>query len=158
MKQTLQVKTTCIINNTCILYINIYKSYVHNMDNTTGRCSTFLTFTPNKLPTSNKCINDFMIISFKLQNYLQNYTGEDNVTWFNQIFVILWITNLVWQIHSMSQCKRQKQCVTAHLTDLNTLKPRQNGRHFANNIFKGIFLNENLEFFIKFHWNIFLGV
>ena len=27
---------------------------------------------------------------------------------------------------------------------LNTLRPRQNGRHFADDIFKGISLNENL--------------
>ena len=26
---------------------------------------------------------------------------------------------------------------------VNTLRPRQNGRHFANDVFKGIFLNEN---------------
>ena len=33
--------------------------------------------------------------------------------------------------------------------DLNTLKPRQNGRHFADDIFKGIFLNENVLIPIK---------
>ena len=27
---------------------------------------------------------------------------------------------------------------------LNTLRPRQNGRHFADDIFKWIFLNENV--------------
>ena len=36
----------------------------------------------------------------------------------------------------------------------NTLKPRLNGRHFADDIFKGIFLNENIwipiEFSLKF--------
>ena len=33
---------------------------------------------------------------------------------------------------------------------LNTLRPRQNGRHFADNIFKGIFLNENIWILIRF--------
>ena len=33
---------------------------------------------------------------------------------------------------------------------LNTLRPRQNGRHFADAIFKGIFLNENVWIQIKF--------
>ena len=33
---------------------------------------------------------------------------------------------------------------------LNTLKPRQNGRHFADDIFKSIFLNENVWIPIKF--------
>ena len=32
---------------------------------------------------------------------------------------------------------------------LNTLRPRQNGRHFADDIFKCIFLNENVWILIK---------
>ena len=32
---------------------------------------------------------------------------------------------------------------------LNTLGPRQNGRHFADDTFKRIFLNENVEISIK---------
>ena len=32
---------------------------------------------------------------------------------------------------------------------LNTLRPRQNGRHFPNDTFKWIFLNENLRIVIK---------
>ena len=32
---------------------------------------------------------------------------------------------------------------------INTLRPRQNGRHFADNIFKGIFLNENVWILIN---------
>ena len=31
----------------------------------------------------------------------------------------------------------------------NTLRPRQNGRHFADDIFKRIFLNENVRISIK---------
>ena len=34
-------------------------------------------------------------------------------------------------------------------TNINTLGPRQNGRHFANDIFKWIFLNENVWISIK---------
>ena len=34
-------------------------------------------------------------------------------------------------------------------TFLNTLRPRQNGRHFADAIFKCIFLNENVSIAIK---------
>ena len=33
---------------------------------------------------------------------------------------------------------------------LNTLRPRQNGRHFPEDIFKWIFLNENVWIWIKF--------
>ena len=32
---------------------------------------------------------------------------------------------------------------------INTLRPRQNGRHFSDNIFKWIFLNENVWISIK---------
>ena len=32
---------------------------------------------------------------------------------------------------------------------LNTLKPRQNGRHFADDTFKRIFLNKNVEISIQ---------
>ena len=32
---------------------------------------------------------------------------------------------------------------------LNTLRPRQNGRHFADDTFKRIFLNENVIILIK---------
>ena len=35
--------------------------------------------------------------------------------------------------------------------EVNTLRPRQNGRHFADDIFKGIFLNENVWIPINFH-------
>ena len=45
-------------------------------------------------------------------------------------------------------------CVRRHLhimtQPLNTLRPRQNGRHFADDIFKCIFLNENVWIPIKF--------
>ena len=34
---------------------------------------------------------------------------------------------------------------------INTLKPRQNGRHFADDIFKCIFLDENVWIPIKLH-------
>ena len=33
--------------------------------------------------------------------------------------------------------------------DINTLRPRQNGRHFADDVFKCIFLNENLWISLK---------
>ena len=41
---------------------------------------------------------------------------------------------------------------------LNTLRPRQNGRHFADDIFKCIFLNENVWIPIKIHWRLFVRV
>ena len=36
-----------------------------------------------------------------------------------------------------------------HLVCINTLRPRQDGRHFPDDIFKCIFLNENMLISIK---------
>ena len=41
---------------------------------------------------------------------------------------------------------------------LNSSHPEQNGRHFADDIFKRISLNEKIEFWLQFHWNLFLRV
>ena len=41
---------------------------------------------------------------------------------------------------------------------LNTLRPRQNGRHFAEETFKPIFLNENVRISLKISLNLFLRV
>ena len=58
---------------------------------------------------------------------------------------------------------------------VSSLRPRKNGRHFADDIFKCIFLNENiwipikismkfvswmkmLEFWLHFHWSLLLRV
>ena len=38
----------------------------------------------------------------------------------------------------------------------NTLRPRQHGRHFADDTFKRIFLHENIILRLKFHWSLFL--
>ena len=40
-------------------------------------------------------------------------------------------------------------CLSSSHCDLNTLRPRQNGRHFADDIFNCIFLNENVWISIK---------
>ena len=42
--------------------------------------------------------------------------------------------------------------------DLNILRLRQNGSHFADESFKCFFVNEMLEFQLKFHWSLFLMV
>ena len=40
-------------------------------------------------------------------------------------------------------------------SDFNTLRPRQNGRYFADGIFKRIFWTKMFEFWSKFHWSLF---
>ena len=41
---------------------------------------------------------------------------------------------------------------------VNTLRPRQDGRHFPDDIFKCIFLNEKIYFLLRFHWIVFAMV
>ena len=44
----------------------------------------------------------------------------------------------------------QPDCMQHHLTKwVNTLRPRQDGRHFPDDTFKWIFLNENVQILIK---------
>ena len=46
-------------------------------------------------------------------------------------------------------------CVTRSWC-VNTVRPTQNGRHFPDDIFKCIFLNENVYWFrLKYHWSLF---
>ena len=42
--------------------------------------------------------------------------------------------------------------------DGNTLRRRQNGPHFAEDILNSIFLMKVFEFRFKFHWSLFLRV
>ena len=51
-------------------------------------------------------------------------------------------TETKWRVRTITGWSRKH--------DLNTLRLRQNGRHFADDIFKGIFLNENVWNPIKF--------
>ena len=41
---------------------------------------------------------------------------------------------------------------------VNTLRPRQDGRYFADNVLKCIFLSKMCEFRLRFHWSLFLRV
>ena len=65
-------------------------------------------------------------------------------------------TELMFGIHLYQILAEQMhpQFVCHSLVTLNTLRPRQNGRHFPDDIFKCIFLNENvlisIEISLKF--------
>ena len=58
-------------------------------------------------------------------------------------------------------CTKEKNSfiyIYIYIYPYNILRPRPNGRHFADDIFKYIFLNENFWIPVKFHWNLFLRV
>ena len=61
-------------------------------------------------------------------------------------------------IHRSAENSPHKGPVTRKMLPFNTLRPRPNDRHFADDIFKRIFLNENYEFRLRFHWYSFLGL
>ena len=54
--------------------------------------------------------------------------------------------NTVSAARKCSECAKEKHipCI-----NINTLRPRQNGHHFADDTFKRIFLNENVRISIK---------
>ena len=76
-------------------------------------------------------IGDTIVFALSLQNLIMFY---DAGKVFTQYF-----GRLPMQPHSMG-----------HRQHLNPWRPRQNGRHFADDIFKHIFVNENARISIKF--------
>ena len=72
-------------------------------------------------------------------------------TWLSllQIVSTIYVNPGLYQMLSQS---------TYLLTYLNTLRLRQNGCHFADNIFKGISWMKIYEFWLKFLWSLFLCV
>ena len=64
-----------------------------------------------------------------------------------------WHVQLVDAFLSNSQCQPYHEQLMMNVTQsgsINTLRPRQNGRHFADDTFKRIFVNENVRISIRF--------
>ena len=59
------------------------------------------------------------------------------------------LNNSVTYLLNIDWLYRLRHYVTWRMSVINTLRPRQNGRHFADDIFKHIFLNENVCISIK---------
>ena len=71
------------------------------------------------------------------------------VTFWSQLmchYMLVLIHVLRINIHAMPYMYIYSQLIES---SVNTLRPRQNGRHFANDIFKCIFFNENVWIPIK---------
>ena len=75
----------------------------------------------------------------KHEDFFTNMAHAQNHPRWCHIKATLW----VWWI-------KMKFLLSYHI---NTLRPRQNGRHFTDYIFNCIFLNE--KFLSKFHWSLF---
>ena len=61
-------------------------------------------------------------------------------------------------VHWSKSTQRQKLPWGAFKNTFNTLRPKQDGRHFADNIFKCIFLNENIWILLKISLKFVLKV
>ena len=55
-----------------------------------------------------------------------------------------------WKFHVRLPCYSPVLILPACFNDINTLRPRQNGRRFASDTFKRIFLNQNVFVLINF--------
>ena len=60
--------------------------------------------------------------------------------------------------HQQSQYWATPSYTSRHFQLFNSLRLRQNGRHFANDIFTAYSWMEMYEFRLEFHWNLFLRV
>ena len=65
----------------------------------------------------------------------------------------LWQQSWLYGVYT-SWCPRQRLMIVVHIKtcrkqSMDTLRPRQNGRRFADDTFKRIFLNENVRISIK---------
>ena len=84
------------------------------------------------------------------------------------VFCKTWVTNYATRFmlcHEVYICvesmctleqAHSKQRVTGKV--IITLRPRQNGRHFPDDIFKWISYMQMYEFRLTFHWSLLLGV
>ena len=63
------------------------------------------------------------------------------------------------QYYSYNECKRiyiRMCCIHCYPVVINTFRPRQNGRHFPDDIYKCMFLNENIWISIKISLKFFV--
>ena len=76
-------------------------------------------------------------------------TGSDNGLSSGQRQAIIWPNAGILLIRSLGKTLQW---------NLNTFRPRQNGRHFADDIFSAFSWMKIFEFRLEFHWSLFLRV
>ena len=74
------------------------------------------------------------------------WTNEDVVNWYLKDNELKWNLNqaFFFQLKDLKNVVPKMATILFRLQCVNTLRLRQNGRHFPDDIFKCIFLNENL--------------
>ena len=80
------------------------------------------------------------------QYHRSNYVDLDFISYFYQN-VVAGLAVIVWDDGRLTFDKKVIDDLMVYL--FNTLRPRQNGRRFAGDVFKYIFLNENVWISLK---------
>ena len=76
------------------------------------------------------------------------------MAWLALVIVPTKIAGTWWKCNKMQNQSYWKcLAVIVGVRSVNTLRPRQDGRHFSGDIFKSIFLNENIQISIKISLN-----
>ena len=101
-----------------------------------GNCPIVLTFCTEHG-------SDTAMLCAKFQN---NWTIKQ-MLWMHRVFARFESKMSVGQISYISQ--PLASCLNLQLEAVNSLRPRQNGHHFADGFFKPIFLNENVRISFK---------
>ena len=84
----------------------------------------------------------------------------------------IWLINILFPAICTVRCQNGGVCIapdTCHCPDglsgdhcqyqwVNSIHPGQNGRHFADDIFRCIFVNAKFCVWLKFPWSLFLRV
>ena len=83
--------------------------------------------------------------------YLPQCVNKFYTAWYSQsVHLLNWSCPLTWCNGTLSKLVQVMACgLMAPSRSLNTLRPRQNGRHFADDTFKRIFMNENARISIN---------
>ena len=103
---------------------------------------------------------------------IQNNPDDDNITDFEFVFVdktplcgndrwcIAHVSNSANWWHQRERICHHKDNIIENISFLflNSSFPGQNGRRFADGIFRCIFVNEKFVFWLKIHWSFFLSV
>ena len=77
----------------------------------------------------------------------------DHSPWTPPCLLDQWANIPVERLQRLVASMLRRLAVIIRARGLNTLRPRQNGRHFPDDIFKCIYLNE-----LRFEWSLFLMV
>ena len=100
------------------------------------------------------CLSTFCCIFFNITFAFKGSMSKYTHTHTHKTVMDLWsalVQIMVCCITAPSDYQHQCWLLSSRLLrqPVNTLRPRQNGRHFADDIFKCIFLNENIWISIK---------